>query len=658
MTIASNTARVLYNTDGVSAVFPVPIQAYQATDFLALLTNETTGVATPLVLNSDYTLVPSGTLTPPQWSLATLSSQFASPYAIGSVLQIILNLPEVQQTQYTQGQAFPSQSMLTNVDRLTQMTIRLTDQAARTLRAPDGDVNPLFVLPNAKLRAAMVQAYDSLGNPTLVPLGGQPFPALQIISPMQYGAVGNGIADDTVAIQNAISANPGAWIIFPGLTFKISSQINITKACKITGVPGHTVIMLATQNQNGFVVGDGTDATRTACFNTLIEGIAFIPSPTVAVCTSGISIFLNFVALVQVRDCQCYGSSDGISKILFEGLRGFQATEFEVTKCTFRLLNGIGTNFFGSNGTTLQTNDGRIDGCEWTSIANDAIYVGAFANGLTFNMPIAYADTHNVMHIDTTGAGRPYNIFILQPDIELDSAAITAISCTDGFGLKQIVGGWIGLGILAASSNAVNVTATSGGLIMEGVNCTQTSVVLSGPACTIQGGEVSGDSATTPTGITINAGATDTQIIGVRVRQWITSGITFVGQPQRCLVDGVIFRNNATDLTGYNYTALGLQPQITGCKTEATNIILPAASIVLHPALPFYQLSGAATTVTTMTPFSLGQRVTFQANDGGGDTFGAGGNIFLKVAPTTITAGKIMSFVCDGVNWFEDGRNF
>jgi hypothetical protein len=50
--------------------------------------------------------------------------------------------------------------------------------------------------------------------------------------------------------------------------------------------------------------------------------------------------------------------------------------------------------------------------------------------------------------------------------------------------------------------------------------------------------------------------------------------------------------------------------------------------------------------------------VTLQAGDAAGDTLGSGGNILLKTAPTTIPQFKTLSFVCDGVNWFEDGRNF
>lgn len=164
MTIGTNTARVSFNTDGATAVFPVSIQAYQASDFKVVLTNSATGVVSQLVLNSDYTLASSGTLTPPAWSLTTESSQFASPFAAGSVLQVILNPVEVQQTQYSQGQAFPSGNVQQNMDRLTQMVIRQSDILSRAVVAPDGDVSPLMTLPSAQSRALMYAAYDANGN--------------------------------------------------------------------------------------------------------------------------------------------------------------------------------------------------------------------------------------------------------------------------------------------------------------------------------------------------------------------------------------------------------------------------------------------------------------------------------------------------------------
>jgi hypothetical protein len=255
MTIGTTTARVSFNCNGVSTVFPIPIQAYSASDFLVLATNPTTGLTTTLVLNSDYTLVASSTDAPPKWTLTTQTGQLTSPYVTPLVLQAILNPVETQQTQYVQGQQFPSPSVQANVDRLTQMVIRLQDQIGRTLLAPDGDVSPGMALANAKTRALQYQAYDANGNAALLaaPGGALVTPAsiglalyprtsaeitanvvptyyfYPVVNVLRYGAIGDNIADDTAAIVAAISIASvgGGTVFFPPGSYKVSSSLVI-----------------------------------------------------------------------------------------------------------------------------------------------------------------------------------------------------------------------------------------------------------------------------------------------------------------------------------------------------------------------------------------------------------------------------------------------
>jgi hypothetical protein len=160
MTIGTAGNRVSFHCDGVTKVFPVPLQAYLATDFDVLLTSST-GAETLLTLNSDFTLAATGTLQPQAWTLTTSA---AAAYASGFVLQVLVNPDQTQQTQFVQGQAFPSLAVQTAFDRLTQMAQRLQDQISRTLLAPDGDVNPMMGLPIAQQRANTYQTYDALGN--------------------------------------------------------------------------------------------------------------------------------------------------------------------------------------------------------------------------------------------------------------------------------------------------------------------------------------------------------------------------------------------------------------------------------------------------------------------------------------------------------------
>lgn len=162
MTIGSSSvARMVYSCNGTTTVFAVTIQGYLASDFEVIHTT-VAGVESILVLNSDYSMAASGSLSPTYWTLTTTLT-----YPAGDTLQIFINPPQNQQTQYVQGQAFPSLAVQTNMDRLTQMVQRLQDQINRSIVAPDGDVTPAMTLPDANIRAGLGVMFDSLGNLSL-----------------------------------------------------------------------------------------------------------------------------------------------------------------------------------------------------------------------------------------------------------------------------------------------------------------------------------------------------------------------------------------------------------------------------------------------------------------------------------------------------------
>jgi polygalacturonase len=50
----------------------------------------------------------------------------------------------------------------------------------------------------------------------------------QFISVLDYGAVGDGDADDTAAIQSALDATPGRTFYFPRGKYKVSETLHIT----------------------------------------------------------------------------------------------------------------------------------------------------------------------------------------------------------------------------------------------------------------------------------------------------------------------------------------------------------------------------------------------------------------------------------------------
>jgi hypothetical protein len=234
MTIGSNTARQSYVCNGSTTLFAIDIQAYLASDFLVIYTS-LTGVATVLILNSDYTLAPSGTLSPTYWNLTTQSAQFVSPYVSGA-LQIILNPPQVQQTGYPPSQAFSSAAVQQSFDRGAQLSIRLQDQTNRTMRAPDSDFGPGMLLPPAQQRAMTYPAFDINGNliaVTNLPIGTALTPAGlgAVLYPQTQGEINAGatIVNPVVRPGNplryATNAVPGITPMDTAFNFAVASLL-------------------------------------------------------------------------------------------------------------------------------------------------------------------------------------------------------------------------------------------------------------------------------------------------------------------------------------------------------------------------------------------------------------------------------------------------
>lgn len=72
----------------------------------------------------------------------------------------------------------------------------------------------------------------------------------EFISVKDYGAVGNGVADDTTAIQAAIDANAGV-IYFPSGTYNISTPLRITTGIVLQGESKSTSIISKTTTTSG-----------------------------------------------------------------------------------------------------------------------------------------------------------------------------------------------------------------------------------------------------------------------------------------------------------------------------------------------------------------------------------------------------------------------
>jgi hypothetical protein len=74
----------------------------------------------------------------------------------------------------------------------------------------------------------------------------------QTISVKDFGAVGNGVADDTAEIQAALTAGAGRAVYFPGGTYLISATLTVPADTMVTGDGYGSVVFQNTREQNVF----------------------------------------------------------------------------------------------------------------------------------------------------------------------------------------------------------------------------------------------------------------------------------------------------------------------------------------------------------------------------------------------------------------------
>lgn len=245
MTISSETRKAgPYAGNDVATVFPFAFKVFTSADLMVVKANavheeqtlvEASGYT--VTLNSDQNVSPGGTVTLP------------TPLASGYTLTITSDVAQLQLTDLTnQGGFYPT--VINNaLDKLTILIQQLFDGVSRSLKFPLSDAaGGAPTLPSAADRAGMFLAFDAEGNPVaaigtgadtdlradLAAPGGSLLSGFrqsgdgvatrtvqaklrELVSVKDFGAVGDGVADDTTAIQAAL--NLGGPIYFPSGTY-------------------------------------------------------------------------------------------------------------------------------------------------------------------------------------------------------------------------------------------------------------------------------------------------------------------------------------------------------------------------------------------------------------------------------------------------------
>lgn len=246
MTVSSDSSRVEYSTNGTTGPFSVTFQFLDDTH-LAVTYTDSLDVEYQLTLNVDFTL--TGSL------LYTTTS-----YPVGGTLTIQRDIPLTQELDLRDGDAFPAAPIEEAFDKLTMIAQQVLGGVNRALRVPEiGSTIP--EIPAIASRALKLLGFDAGGNPITVTPTDQSAAALSLLlasstlstegagmvgydgsltypigtvglalarlkTPYDFGAVGNGVADDSNAVEAAIE--DGAPIDWCNGTFLVTREIEPT----------------------------------------------------------------------------------------------------------------------------------------------------------------------------------------------------------------------------------------------------------------------------------------------------------------------------------------------------------------------------------------------------------------------------------------------
>jgi hypothetical protein len=399
MTVTASSSKVVFAGNGATTVFSYSFAIPTGAEVVTY--TPTTGIPVTLAPGS-YTITGEGQPTAGGGGQGgTLTyAPLGLPIPIGTTLTLQRIVP------YTQAVSFSNQSGLWpsvvegSEDTLEEQIQQTYELASRALVVSISEVGPELPLPPAAVRANQYLIFDSNGNPTTgLPVGnatvssvmqavvdsstrsgalallGGVGPVGYSVSVLSYGATGNGVTDDTAAIQAALVNDD---VFFPPGTYKTSSTLTSSvNGQRIRGAGMSTIIAPTSLT---------ADVFNLSGFSLIVSDMEVVPVGTQ---TGGfIFNFTNTSGNVFVDNIFTYGGFNVI------GFNGAGMVQTYVSNCTFDEflntcivygpgyggfgnLSGLTMNAVGSGnpaGNCILVQNG--DTFNWTNLQSQGCYVG------------------------------------------------------------------------------------------------------------------------------------------------------------------------------------------------------------------------------------------------------------------------------------------
>jgi hypothetical protein len=248
--IPRGTPRVQYLADGMQRVFTYPFPIFADEDLQVFL-----GAA---LQSTGYAVGGAG-------SSAGGAVTFAAAPAEGTIVLLRRRLPIERRSDFGESGPLPASALNGELDRLTAMLQQVAGDQELMLRYGDSDLPASPLLPERALRQGKLLAFDSAGNPTIRPpvdeealatyvppgAGATARPVrdklADLASVKDFGAVGDGLVDDTLALQTALTSARAVFV--PPGTYRIANTLTLGYGQTLYGVGQASVIRGAS---NGF----------------------------------------------------------------------------------------------------------------------------------------------------------------------------------------------------------------------------------------------------------------------------------------------------------------------------------------------------------------------------------------------------------------------
>lgn len=195
---------------------------------------------------------------------------FSTAPAANAVITLAREIPIERLTDFIEGGDFSAQAINTELDYLVASVQQVERQNDLMLKYGDHETPGETELPSRSVRANKALGFNADGDPVAVSLAGSMaapnFTAtgtgavtrtsndkfLDMVSVKDFGAVGNGLVNDTIAIQNALAAHDTVYL--PPGEYLINATISLSSRKTLIGAGQSSVIACQSNTFNAIEI--------------------------------------------------------------------------------------------------------------------------------------------------------------------------------------------------------------------------------------------------------------------------------------------------------------------------------------------------------------------------------------------------------------------